>query len=136
MPFTILPHTADIRLRVTGKNLEEVFRDALRGMAAIQKKDLIKTDLPQVSRTASLAAADPTALLVDFLNEALSLSTINKEIYREVHFEKLTSTELRVQLSGIPMQGFDEDIKAVTYHEAEIKQTESGAYETTLIFDI
>ena len=34
------------------------------------------------------------------------------------------------------VDAFDEDIKAVTYHEANIEENEEGVLQTTIIFDI
>jgi len=48
----------------------------------------------------------------------------------------LTETEIEVKVFGRKVEEFEEDIKAVTYHEAEVKKNEKGEYETMLVFDI
>ncbi|MBI4250746.1 archease [Candidatus Uhrbacteria bacterium] len=136
MPFFILPHTADVRLKVWGKDYEEVFRAALLGMSAIQKKAIPTKDADFIERTISVEASDGTALLVDFLNEVLSLCAINKEWYFDGVFERLTATSLHVTLHGIAISDFDEDIKAVTYHEANLQKNEKGEWETIIVLDI
>lgn len=60
-----------------------------------------------------LASLDISSLLIDFLSTILTLSYENKAIFC-----------------------FDKDIKAVTYHEAEVKKNDQGKYETTIVFDI
>ncbi|MCL4406018.1 MAG: archease [Patescibacteria group bacterium] len=135
MPYRILGHTADIRLSVEGKDLEELFRDALKGMVFIagpRESD----DLKETNRKIKLSAADRTALLVDFLNEVLFGMEKNFEFYRDIEFEKLSPTGMRAILKARPAVRFERDIKAVTYHEADIVENENGVLATTIIFDI
>ncbi len=39
-------------------------------------------------------------------------------------------------LRGFAVSSLDEDIKAVTYHEAEVKETEDRKWETMIVLDI
>lgn len=135
MPYEILKHTADLRMRVWADTLESLFLDAAKGIMSIMKKDP-KSQIRNPKRNLSISAVDRTALLVDFLNEILSLAQTNKEIYPTVILKKLLETEIEAELAGAPVDSFDEDIKAVTYHEAEIKQDSKGRWETMLVFDI
>ncbi len=135
MPFAVLPHTADFKLRVWGKNPEEVFQAALLAMSKILSEES-PSKARVITRTVKLKAGDRTALLVDFLSEALALAQINREIYREVVFTKLTEQELAAELRGFSVEKFIKDIKAVTYHEAQVRQNPAGEWETFLVFDI
>jgi SHS2 domain-containing protein len=131
----MLEHTADVRIFVQGDSLEELFLDAVYGMMEILKPRF--DNQKQVTQRAiTLEAADITALLIDFLNEVLLASQINKEAYDEVIFKTLSLRSLEAILRGVAVRSFDEDIKAVTYHEAEIRRTEDGKWETMIIFDI
>jgi SHS2 domain-containing protein len=136
--FKLLPHTADIRLFVAAATQEEMFRSALEGMGYLQKKDFCKEKkgLFFTEDKIQVKAADITSLLIDFLSEALTLSQINKVIYCEVSFPELSGTELTAIIKGNKVDYFDEDIKAVTYHEAEVKQNKNNQLETVIIFDI
>lgn len=139
MPYTILEHIADVRMRVTGETQEELFRVAMLGMMSIIKGEMNEDEKRKgkaVSRTIALRALDKTALLVDFLNDVLLRSHTNKEIYTNVIFTELGEISLEATLEGVEAQGFDEDIKAVTYHEADIRKNEAGHLETILVFDI
>lgn len=138
MPYEIIEHTADIKIRVWGDSLENLFSEALIAMMKIVK---ITTKLPidnlvVMEREIRIEAPDVTALLVDFLSEALALSQTNKEVYTEVKFNRFSETELEALPRGVKVDDFSEDIKAVTYHEAEVKQNEKGEWETILVFDI
>jgi len=135
MPYQILGHTADVRLHVEAETLTGLFRDALRGMMEIVKSDQ-KTNVQRTTRTIALEASNETALLVDFLNEVLFQSHTNKEIYTSITFTKFQEKSLEAELQSASVDEFDEDIKAVTYHEADVKKNKEGKWETVLIFDI
>ena len=142
MGYTILEHTADVRLLVEGRTLEELFSEALRGMMDLMKPEggPETEEAPgrqaASSREIALEAPSATALLVDFLNEALSLAHRHREIYEVPAFEEISEGRVRAVLRGQPVESFGEDIKAVTYHEAEIRKNAAGNFETMLVFDI
>ncbi|MCL5958437.1 MAG: archease [Chloroflexi bacterium] len=135
--FEITPHTADVRLKVEASSLEELFTISLEGMNQILKKTFCKkrNGLPLIHRI-QISSPDTTALLIDFLSEALTLSHIQGSIFCRVEFAELGSHSLTANLSGTKVKGFDEDIKAVSYHEAEIERNSRGNLQTNLVFDI
>jgi SHS2 domain-containing protein len=138
--FKILSHTADFRLKVIGDSVEELFRVAVEGMARIQKpninKILTEDRKLKIQVTIKVKSSDLTSLLIDFLSEILAQSNINKAIFIEVNFIKLSETELVAKVNGIKINDFNRDIKAVTYHEAEIKKNKKNQWETIIVFDI
>ncbi len=135
MPYSFRKHTADIRMNVRGKTLEELFQDALSGMVKIMSRTRLR-EARAVKREIAVEAPDATALLVDFLNEALALMHTECEAYTAVRFRSLSGRSLKAELEGYKIESFDEDIKAVTYHEADVKKNNKGEWETILIFDI
>ena len=135
--FKIVSHIADVRLRVEASSLEELFTVSLEGMNQILKKDFCKRsiNIPTIHQI-EISSPDTTALLIDFLSEALTLSHIHGLIFCEVEFTKLGSDSLTANLLGAKAKAFDEDIKAVSYHEAEIERNSRGNLQTNLVFDI
>lgn len=129
--FEILQHTADVRLRVRAASVEELFRDAMRGMFAIMNPAAGEATGRAELRLDSI---DRTSLLVDFLGEVLTRAHIERVAFDEVTFAKLTESELEAQISGRQAR-FEQDVKAVTYHEADVKFS-GGQFETMLMFDI
>ena len=143
----MLEHTADLRLKVFGKTLEELFCNAVLALACVLKesceKDVEKCEL---NEQVTVRATNVNALLVDFLNEVLSKSYINKVIFPHCYFtispsdlDKVASSGiflLKGEICGIKVDGFDEDVKAVTYHEVDIKKDKKGIWQTTLVLDI
>lgn len=155
MAYTVLEHTADVRLLVEGRSLAELFSEALRGMMEILKAER-KGSGEESARRIQIESPSCTALLVDFLNEVLWLAHCNKELLDIVRIEVTqgdaasdekdaqagvpappkTETRVEAVLRGAPAQSFGEDIKAVTYHEADIRENVAGNLETVLVFDI
>ena len=135
MPFTFLEHTTDVRMRIDADSRESLFRDALLGMADVLQAST-DDDSQRVERRISVESPDLTALLVDFLNEALRLMHTHKETYTNVRFLELTDNALAAIAEGLPVRSFAEDIKAVTWHEADIVRGDDGRLSTNIIFDI
>lgn len=134
MVYQVLGHTADLRLKISARTKEELFKQALKGMMSILKEKPEKKE--KISKEIEIKSPDLVSLLVDFLNEALYSAHANKAIFPEVEFEFFGDTKLKAKISGYKIKdGFGEDIKAATYHEAEIKK-ENGNFEIVLIFDI
>lgn len=137
--FEILEHTADLRIKAFGKSKEELFKNALKGMASVLKEEVKrpKNSLAPVERDIVLESPDTDTLLVDFLSEALSLGDANQEVYFDANFNVFVDNRLEGKLVGVKIvEEFDEDIKAVTYHEVNVKQVPDGTYEAILVFDI
>ena len=135
MTYKILEHTADVRMIVQADSLEKLFSEAVYGMMKILEPRL-DNNKEVIERKISLEAVDATALLIDFLNEVLLATHIHKEVYNEVIFKRLSERSLEAKLSGFIAKSLGEDIKAVTYHEADVKKKKDGTWETMLIFDI
>lgn len=137
--YQILSHTADVRLKAEGHTIEELFCAALRGMAEIQNAKRARQPADEnekVKKEIHITSPDQTALLIDFLSEALAQSHIEKTVFDEVIVKKLSDTKLEAEITGERVEGFGEDIKAVTYHGAQIIKNAAGNYEVTILFDI
>ena len=143
--FEILPHTADIKIRIYGKTLEELFCNALIGMfqsigpriqgCKVKNERVICDNLPERHKV-EVESPDIEALLVDFLSEALYLSDVHDEAYLGAEVEDISKTHVSATLHGIKVQGFEVvEIKAVTYHEMEVKNID-GIWQTNIVFDI
>jgi SHS2 domain-containing protein len=133
MDYEILEHLADLKIKGYGKDLKELFSNLLKGMFEACKP-IVEND-SIISREVKIRSESLESLLYDFLSEALYLSDVNNETYFEVNFEKLTENELVCKIKGKKIKGFETEIKAVTWHDLEIKKTEKG-WEATILFDI
>jgi SHS2 domain-containing protein len=140
--YEILEHKADLKIRAFGKTKEELFSNMLKGMISGLRPEILNSEAEK--RNIEIKSSDLESLLVDFLSEVLYLTQVNKEIYINIKFKKLTDpstssgqvAELKGELVGQKVQRFGEDIKAVTYHQLNIHQNENGVWEATVLFDI
>jgi SHS2 domain-containing protein len=131
--YELIHHTADIRMRVVASTQAELFSEALRGLSEVTEPQGIEGDSARAE--IALEAPDTTVLLVDFLNEVLTRSHVRRETYVSVAFSEITSTRIAATIGGSRVEGFGEDVKAVTYHEAEVVERD-GEWSTLLVFDI
>jgi SHS2 domain-containing protein len=132
--FQLIHHTADVRVLVTADSLEDLFRDSVLGMYAVMRGEAHAGE--PVQRTIAVdESADTTSLLVDFLNEVLNRAQIGRELFEDVTFTRFDATSLTAELKGRAPAEFEEDVKAVTYHEADVR-LENGVWSTMLVFDL
>jgi len=117
--------------------MKELFKGALEGMSEILKHEVTKnTSNREVVTQANIAANDSTALLIDFLNEMLTSDIIEKGIFYDIAELDLKDTQVMAKVHGVKTSSFDEDIKAATYHGADIRKNEAGTYQVTILFDV
>lgn len=131
--YELVPHTADVRVRVTAASREALFADAMHGMYAAMHAHRGGNAVQHTIRVDD--SADMTALLVDFLNEVLARAHVAHELFTDVRFTRFEECSLEAELAGVAPASFDEDVKAVTYHEADVRR-EGDAWTTMLVFDI
>jgi len=130
-------HTADIRLKIESDSLPELLLAGLSGMNRLLRKEPpVKNDGSPVFQTITITSIDTTTLLIDFLSEILTLSYIHGTIFNKVDFTHISNQETSAIIRGFKVDKFDEDIKAVTYHEANVHKNKNGKWETIIIFDI
>lgn len=133
----IIAHTADVRIRITAESLPQLFEMGLKSLNQMLLKNFNNlTHGKNFIEKINLHAPDTTSLLIDFLSEVLTLSQVHKAIFFDFKIDQMTDCRLSGRLIGSKIDAFDEDVKAVTYHEAEVKVNENGDWETVIIFDI
>jgi SHS2 domain-containing protein len=131
--FEELEHTADLALKVYGRSLKEVFANAAYGMFSLMA-DLERLE-PTISHAISLESLDYDALLIDWLNELLYLHEVEEEIYTHFEIEALSSTTLSATVQGTKTIASKLAVKAATFHDLEIRETEDG-YLAIIVFDV
>ncbi len=135
MSFEFLSHTSEVILKVEAGSKEDLFREALRGEMNFLKKDLGKEQRGRQKREIEVSSVDLEALLVDFLNEVLYYANIYKEVYTDIDIEEFSDTYIKAKVMGFKVDGFDDDIKAVSYHDLKIIYKDNK-YICNIIFDV
>ena len=131
--FEEVEHTADIAIRVWGRDLAELFANAAYGMAC-QLADIGDVKLT-IERLVELDAYDAETLLVAWLGELLYLGERDETVFAEFDVSEIAPTRLRAVVRGGAVKEYRRHIKAVTFGGLEIQPTSKG-YETTIVFDV
>jgi SHS2 domain-containing protein len=129
----ILPHTADVRVRLATGDQASLFREAAEALFEIVRP--VRSPGIGETITLSVTAHDSTALLVDFLNELLLLLETRHLLPGQIDFLEFGDQRLVASIAMRAVEGWEREVKAVTYHEAEIRSID-GEWSTTLVFDI
>jgi SHS2 domain-containing protein len=136
-PYHTFDHTADLGLAINGASEEKLFANA-----AFAIFDII-TDLNRVeardARRIAVEGDNREDLLINFLREVLYLYNGERWLLKEIRIIRISKKGLEAEALGEP---FDEqkheickEIKAVTYHQAEVRQTPAG-WTARVIFDV
>lgn len=132
-----LDHPADIRLRIRGESLPKLLENAARGLIA-SFLDPASVDERERFRL-TVDGEDPESLLVNWLEEVLFTFEVERFAPCDARIEAITESRVSGELLGEP---FDPDrhatrseIKAVTWHDLEIEETDQG-FEVTIVFDV
>ena len=131
--FEEIEHTADVAIRVWGRDLAELFANAAYGMAC-QLADLDGVT-STVQRALTLEAFDVETLLVAWLGELLYLGERDGCVFVAFDIAEIASTKLDATVRGGKAHRHRSHIKAVTFSGLEVQQTDDG-YETTVVFDV
>jgi SHS2 domain-containing protein len=130
--FQEIEHTADWALRVWAPDHAELFRQAAVGMNTLAEIKL--EPAPRVEELIQLKAIDIESLLVSFLSELVYFG--EQDDLGFDHFEiSIEGLSLHANLSGAPIASLKKEIKAVTYHNLEVVQTETG-FQVVIVFDV
>ncbi len=136
-PYEVFEHTADIGLNAYGTTLPELFIHAAQGMESLMV--VPEQVQARVSREIVVDGHDTISLLIAWLNELIFLFDTEYLLFRQFQIDALTETHLQARASGEPYDAQRHDlssaIKAVTWHEAAVEQTDDG-YTAHIIFDI
>jgi protein archease len=127
-----IEHTADWELEVWASDTGGLLEQAARGMYALSGVCLEQTQVEQ--RELELQAEDAESLLVVFLGELLHFIEQDNLAFDDFQIE-LDGYALRAHLTGSRVHKIDKEIKAVTYHNLQVRQTGLGLY-VNIVFDV
>jgi len=135
--YEIIEHTADIGIRVRGKDSKELFKNA--GLALFQistRKQFIK-DKKHTAITVKQNADNLMDLFVNWLNELLSLSAAKSVIFHDIKIKSISNNSLEAIATGSSMANYkvNTEIKAATYHDLKIEEREDG-WVAKVILDV
>lgn len=125
-------HTADWSFRAFGADLKELFENAAIALFALEGAlDAQSTVELQVK----VAGSDREALLVNWLSELLYLQETRHQTFQHFSISELSDTELAATIKGAPAGRAERYVKAITYHELRIGQSQEG-WQATIVVDV
>ena len=127
-----IQHTADWALRVWAPSLEALFVQSALGMNALAGMQL--ADGPRLAKHFSCAGMDTESLLVALLSELVYYAEQERLGFDNLEI-RIEGDRLEAKIEGSPVAAASKTIKAVTYHDMKIRETECG-YEVTIVFDV
>ena len=130
--FREVQHTADWALEVWAPDLPALFVQATLGMNWLMDVQINRDQL--IERSLHLKAVDPESLLVGYLNGILYEMELDSVGF-DTFVVKIEDLSLEAGLQGGRLVGLQKAIKAVTFHDLEIKRGENGV-RTTIVFDV
>ncbi len=138
-PYTYIDHTADLGIRVSGRNRSELFKNAsgaiFETMLVIGETKTLKT----VERSFDLKSSSLPELLVEWLRELLFLFYTKQMVPYKINITFRGSRRLTAKVAFLKLQqGFFRvkmEVKNVTYHNLKVRTTKTGC-TATIIFDV
>ena len=137
MGYEVLEHTADVGLRATADTVEALFAEATRGMAELAGVWSAGTEGEEVPIEAD--GGDLEGVLVEWLSETLYVHDSRNAALHRVDLDRVSDTTARgsIFVSPLSQERAEEgtQIKAVTFHQLEVRQTDDG-WTARVFFDI
>jgi SHS2 domain-containing protein len=138
--YELYDHTADVGIRVFAPTLPALLKPASDGLYSVIG-ELVARDDAVVLNLDFTAAERPGAdlLLRDYLAELLLVFERDQRIVTQVDVRRFDERKLALTATAALLDEgrtiFHREVKAVTYHELEVRRTPDG-YEATFILDI
>lgn len=135
--YEMIDHTADIGIKVFGKDISEVFANAGYAMFDIltEPKNVQKKE----SFDIQVSANNIEQLLVKWLDELLYRYETERVVFSEFVINEISDTAIDSTVYGEKIDRSRHEIKTeiknVTYHQLQIRKT-NGSWEAQVIFDV
>jgi SHS2 domain-containing protein len=127
--FEFLEHTADIKVRAKGKNFADALESALKAVSTLIAESQAKKPLSDKEETMLIEVKEKFIqdIVVNSMEKLIVLCEINKLIPSDVKvlsFEEGNYYYLKAAVFGKKTEEIETFIKAVTYHQLNIKKDE------------
>ena len=134
-PFEFLEHTADVKFRIYGKSVEEIFEHCALALSSVfsrgQHIQKVKT------KKITVECKDYESLLYSFIEEVIYLLDTKGFVVSSAKVT-ITSTMLTAQLYGDDTRNYSDidQIKSPTYAQMYVKQKRDKTWEAQVVVDV
>ena len=133
LPYEEIEHTADLAMRVRGRDMAQLLQNAAEGMLMLSAVELKPEEGRRISL--ELQAPDREQLLVVWLEELLYGMEMRSVAYQGFDIEVHDGPRLAASMHEVELDSIGKHIKAVTFHDLQIVATLEGL-EVTIVFDV
>ena len=135
--YEIFEHTADIGIRVKGKDLKELFKNAGMSVFEISSRRQFTKNKEHTGIIINQKASTLGDLFVNWLNELISVSSSRGLIFHNIKIIRLQDNALEALCTGSSIQNYkvNIEIKAATYHRLTIEEDGDG-WKAEVILDV
>ena len=134
----LFDHTADLGLRITASDLDDLFQTAAEGLFDVVTADRGGIE-PREAETVTLEADSLDQLLIDWLNELIFRSETGRRLYGrfEVAVKIADRPSLTATLRGEPIDAarhvLDHEVKAATHHGLVLEPHGDGWWAEVIV---
>jgi SHS2 domain-containing protein len=135
--YEVFEHTADLGLRITASDLNNLFAQAGKGFFSLIVENIEDIALKE-NLTIKIEGNDLEYLLFDWLNELLYISETKHLVFSEFTVsidDKGLSATVAGEKLDLSRHSLDHEIKAITYHGLLVKEENNG-WLAEVILDI
>ena len=137
MKFEFFDHTADLGVTVYGGTQEELFQNAAAALYHALGEFGLKAE--RITHELKFEADSQEELLVEFLSELLYRFDAHRLLFDQIEIHELNPGSIDATVTGAEVDWSNSkpnyELKAVTYHQTKIEQTENG-FRATVILDV
>ena len=133
-----MPEDERTLLRVRGRTIQELFQNAVRGLAFFVSPSSVASPMAgkKVTQQVRAEAVDISSLLVEFLSHVLAETDTRGVVFTAAAFRAFGENFLEGPLTGRSADDLVTEIRAVSYADVDIKKnTDTGLFETTLVLE-
>lgn len=131
--FEEIEHTADLAMRVRGRDFAQLLRHAAEGMLELSAVEFKQDEGKLINL--ELTAPDREQLLVMWLEELLFRMETRAVAHRHFSIEAHAGPRLEATMREVELEAIGRQIKAVTFHDLRIIAKQDGL-EATIVFDV
>jgi len=138
MPYTFIPHTADVKIDVREKSVKEVFVTAALALREVIAGKMMVGEV--YKHRINVSGKDLESLLYNFLEEFLFLYDAEDFILARVTDIKLDKDifKLSAEVIGDKASGYkiSNSVKAITYNDMFFQKEPDGTIKCQFVLDV
>lgn len=134
--FIVLGEDEDLKLRVIAKTLEDLFIQALQGLAHLLYHNYQGNSIATIKIPIKVSSINVNSLLVDFLSETLYQSEMTRSVFFEVKMRRFTNSKIEAELFGRKINQFERNIKVISYHGVSVLRNSEGFWQAEIVFGL